>query len=473
MPAPTSTPAAPAATPPPTHGPTASPTPAATYNPATAPSVGNTAATNPELLAALTRRANKGVTVGAAPPPAPAKVETLPSTPAQLQQQGQGQQPAQKPATTEPTKPATKFTPSDERQPSPEPAAKPAEPAKPAATEQPTQPPDDKQLSGPAQLRAAYENVKAERDKILNERDLTRKESAEYRAKLEGLEKRIETLTTVEGRAKEMEKQLLAKDERLRILDYTHHEEFHDKYIKPYADAIEEGVSLVKDLMVDSEGRMGNEQDFQKVLSMPNVKLADEKAVELFGERMASSVVEAYRTVKRLSQAHQNALRDAAINSEKWQKERMEREAQERVAVRTEFERQLTDLATRYPTSYKPAEGDNEAAAARAEGERLATIVIDGNVNNEAPDVFLGKVAKVFHRAASWPMQELQLQRAQERISALETKLKQYEASEPDPTPAMSTGSQPNFAGAPYGNSQQELVARAQAFVNRRNAAKA
>lgn len=433
----------PAAVPPPSTGPTIAPTPSAVYNPAkNASSPSNTVNILPGIREALERRAGQ----------APERPEAA----AQPQRQTPGQQqPAPAPAkgadkVAEPPQSQQPFVPPDEQPPKPE--TPPAQPANAPAAQ-------DVGKQAPAQLREAYERVKTERDTILAERDLTRKEAQEYRTKLNTLEERIKALEPVEGRAKELEQKVISMDEQLRVSNYLQHPEFHEKYVKPVADAMQSAISLVKDLIVEGDDgtpRIGTEQDFHEVLSQPNTTLAQRKAKELFGD-LAATVVEARQKVRAAQELQTKAVKNASIESQKWIESQSVREAQERTRARSEFQRKSEELANRYPDLYKAPEGDKEALAARKSGEELASIILEGNVNGEAPDQYLEKVAKVFHRAASSPMRELTIARQRQEIQTLKEKLAAYEKSTPD-TDSIKGVDAGGMAVTPEGGDMKALM---------------
>lgn len=320
-----------------------------------------------------------------------------------------------------------------------------ADTAKPPATRPPDLT-DEEVKSAPAKLRESYARVKAERDSIMAERDLTRKESAEYRARLKGYEDRIKSLESADARVKELEKQVLTYDEQLRITNYLQHPEFHEKFVRPVAEAMQSAVALVQDLIVEDAAtgttRTGTNEDFADVLSQPNTTLAARKARELFGD-LAPQVVEARQRVRAAQEAQARAVKDAGSKSQEFLQRQSEREAAARTEARAAFDRASRDLEARFPQLYRPPEGDQEALAARQSGEDLARLIVEGRPDTMATDQYLASVAKLYHRAAAFPMRELHITRLQGEVEALRSRLAAYEGSTPDTASRQQPGGAP------------------------------
>lgn len=409
----------------------AAPTPTETYNLSAHPP-SPSGKKNPAITESLNRRA------GIVQSPPVAEPKTIPSqppkqaSPAAKQETAPDAPPPAAPKGDEKPAPHVKFISADDRE--PEPVTPEVTNPDPSATQ--TQEPDSKDdTSAMRALREAHRKLKHDFSEKVALEGASKKQIADYQAKVKSYEDRIKALENAEGRAKELEKQVLTYDEQLRIANYMAHPEFHEKFVKPVADAMQEGHSMVKELIVtdaNGEQRYGTESDFAEVLSQPNYALMDKKAVELFGERMSGYVVEQAKKTRSLQQNQSKAVKDAGLRSQEWLKQQSERAASERDRARTEFDRISNSLADKYPQLYRPPADDNEAVAARQSGEELARIVLDGAPDGMTQDQYLNAVAKVYHRAASFPMRELAINRLQAENDALKAKLASYEKSSPD-----------------------------------------
>lgn len=444
-------PTAPAA-PPPVPATAVAPTPGVEYK-LSAHEPTSPIARDPALNAALARRA------GVAPTQSePKNIPAQPPIPTEKPDA------SPKPADDKPA-PHVKFVAADDKEPV-APVAK-AEPESPKTNELPP----EVIKNAPAQLREAYDKLKREFTERATEGDLTKKELAEFKSKAKNYEDRIKALESIEGRAKEMEKQLLTYDEQLRVTNYLQHPEFHEKYVKPVADAVQSAIALVKDLSVeeaDGSIRSGNEQDFQEVLAQPNTTMAARKAKELFGSELATTVLEARQRVRSAQEAQSKAVKEAGLKSQEWVKSQQERAAAARANARAEFEKVSSSLASKYPSLYLPPEGDQDALAARQKGEELARLIIDGQPEDMPVDAYLNNVAKIYHRAAAFPMREVALQKLQAELEATKARLAAYEKSTPDTSSRQQPGGVTQDAGGTIVTSADDLRAKMRASLEKR-----
>lgn len=332
------------ATPPPVPQTAVAPTPSKEYKLSEHPAAPS-APRNPDLAAALSRRA--GVAPGKEPPKPASEPKVVPAQPPRP-----AEAPAPPPSADDKPAPHVKFIAADDR----EPDAK-ASTATPVAPAEPT---EDALRQAPAKLREAYERLKSDFAERAREGEVTRKQLTEFQAKAKGYEDRIKALESVEGRAKELEKQALALDEQLRIANYTQHPEFHEKYVKPVAEAMQSAIATVKDLLVteaDGSVRAGTDSDFHEVLGQPNTTLAVRKAKELFGDEFATLVVEERKRVRAAQETQARAVKDAGLRSAEWLKARQDAEAANRSRTREALEAQIKAQADRYPSLYTPPRG--------------------------------------------------------------------------------------------------------------------
>lgn len=346
------------------------------------------------------------------------------------------------PAPAPEAKPPAKFAVPDE-----------APPAAPAAVATASdEPPPEVLKSASAQLKEVYEKVKAQRDDIMRERDLTKKEATEYRTRLKTFEDRIKSLEGADTRAKDLEQRLLANEEKLRISAYTQTDEFHTQYVKPVAEATQNAHALVKELLVTTEDgsqRMGSIEDFYAVLGQPNHTTAKAKARALFGEDFATEVFEAARRVREAQQRQSKAMESAALKSQEWVKAQSERDATQRTQLASMFQSAIAGLAEKHPGLYTPAEKDEEAVAARTKGEELANLILHGRPDAMPMEEYVANASKAYQRAASWPLKELAIHRLTQELEATKAKLAAYEKSSPDTDSAKRPGGITEIGGTP------------------------
>lgn len=414
------------ATAPPPAKPTAPPTGDATYNPAdhVQPNAPRRAPV-PGLADALNKLANKGASPSPAPnlsarsePPKPE-----PATPAT--------EPKHIAADDDQPAPHVKFIASDEQD----------APAAAIAPEPEAEP------IGAKNQKAAFERVTAERNALRSERDLTRKEAAEYKAKLADLEARYKAAEAAEVRAKELEGKVTHLDEQLRVTNYLQHPEFHERYVKPVADAVNAANELIQQLTVeDTNGhRQATADDFAAVLRAPNLQEATRRAKERFGDdpTIISAIIGQRTTVMAAERARSEAMKNAAKASVDWMEQRTVSEAKQRTEALTQFNRVANELGQKYASVYLPDDKDPEAVAARKAGEAAAAPFVLGTDQPLPPDQYHAGLAKVYHRAAAFPLMELKYRRLEAEHAALKAKLTEYEQSTPDVQSRKSDGSTP------------------------------
>jgi hypothetical protein len=284
-----------------------------------------------------------------------------------------------------------------------------------------------------AQLREAYDTLKADFAKAAAEGEVTRKELTEFRKKATAYEDQLKALEPLKPRIKEYEDKLAQYDERLRIIDYVQHPEFHEKYVKPVSEALANAHSIVKEMVVEnSDGtqRLGNEQDFAAVLAAPNLSEATKVAKELFGPDLAQTAITHRTQVLTAERRRQEAVKDAGLKSQEFAKTAAERQHAEAMKFRESFQRTKEELAEKYAPIYKPDLNDKEIADTYQRGVEMVNAVMerDPATPNE---VFVQSLARVYHRAANAPVLLLKNQRLQQEITALQEKLAAYEKSSP------------------------------------------
>ncbi len=386
------------------------------YNPANAP-IKVPASNAPELTSALNQLA--GGTKQAEPTQHPPPV----ASPAP---------PASNSSESSPT-PTPKFVAPDEAPAKSETAPAQSTPAEP---------------SGTKELREAYEARKAELSNLRATGEATAKELETARRDLQLSKERLQALEPLEPKVKEYEQRLLSSEERLRVADYTQSEEFHGKFTKPLAEASQSAERWISQLKVrtddEGHGRPATSQDFKALLGL-DYGTAFETAKAMFGPDLAGRVMAHYEKVQDVLIQRKEAMDNAALRSQEWLKERQTLQNQTMTERRVAYRRIQDDLAQRNKSIYLPPEGDQEALEAYQTGAKLADLAIEPDPNMTQEEL-MTTLAKVRHRAASFPLLALKTVRQDREIEQLKSKLAKYESSEPqggrnpadNPAPAQS-----------------------------------
>jgi hypothetical protein len=390
----------------------------------------------------------------AEPPVVPDIAQSLDGFRTKLQGRSSTQEPAERPPAEKKTTPVpevagakspapeTKSEPAEAKSAEPEAKAAPkfvaaddplAEASAKATPADPEKPVELEKAPKAAQLREAYDKLKEDFSKAAADGEVTRKELAAFQKRAKEYEDQFKALEPLKPRIKEYEDRLAQYDERLRMIDYVQHPEFHEKFVKPVSDALAGAHAIVKEMVVEqSDGtqRLGNEQDFAAVLAAPNLSEATKVAKVLFGPDLAQTAI-TYRTqVLTAERRRVEALKDAGLKSQEFAKVQGERQHAEAVKFRETFQRVSGELADKYAPIYKTDTNDKEASEQYQRGLALANSVIERDPSTPN-DEFIQNLARVQHRAASFPVQLLKNQRLQQQIDTLQAKLAKYEKSEP------------------------------------------
>ena len=299
----------------------------------------------------------------------------------------------------------------------------------------------DFEKGGIKAVREALERRETRVKELEASETATKKEIADAKAahlaaleKLTSYESEIEkTYKPQVQRLSEVEKRLQEREEQLRIRDFTTAPEWHDKYVKPIVEARTEAEQLMDELIVTDENgeRKATKQDFDAVLSSPNMTQAVRTAKELFGDDLASTVVGFRTKILSAERTRQGAFKNAALESAERQKQDQAKFAEHRQALRQKLLAESERLASEAPHIFKPGEDEKDLAEALAEGTKLADLSMNGDPNI-TEDAFLKVVAKVRSRAAGYPVMEKRMSKLQAENESLKTQLKEYQRSEPN-----------------------------------------
>lgn len=321
--------------------------------------------------------------------------------------------------------------------PKPAPSAKPPEARpEPAKVEPKVEP---KGGDTPKSLREALERAQAKADEALASFTASTKEKADALAKVAELE--LKTKTYEDRISKElepqvqklsaMEKKLQEKEERLRIRDYMATEEYHEKYVKPIAEIQTEIGELIPELRVQTEsGEIpATIEDFNKVLSAPSANEASRLAKKMFGEDISPQLVNLRLRLVSAQRRQQEGLKNAQLEAIEWEKnataQQMRHQEETRNALMSEIKSRLESDA-----DFKPADDDNEAIGALAEGQKFAESLLNVDPNLTQKQL-LSKIADAQKSLRKFPLLEVKNRRLAAENAALKEELKQYQSTEP------------------------------------------
>lgn len=330
---------------------------------------------------------------------------------------------------TKPRDDTGKFTPKPEDKPKPEskPKDDPEAPETPEATE------DKPKPSNIRALGKAYDELKKERDQVY------RPKLQSLEAKTKEYEKTIEQLKAQQPDVKPFQEKLSAYEKELnqlreivRFADYKKSPEFVDKYQKPYEEAWSKAVSEVTQLSLEMEDGTSRKATANDLLALANAPLdqLDDLALKWF-PRSSARVIRHVEKIRDLAESQDKALEEAKKGAAGFQ----EKQSQAAVQASEEFSKAYTGATTeitqKYPKYFAPDETDPKGNELLKKGFEYADSVFSPKGAQLTPQQKAGRLAVIRAKAANHDRLVSKVKAFNERIAELESKLAQYEESEP------------------------------------------
>lgn len=340
------------------------------------------------------------------------------------------------------------------------------EPVKPAAT--PAQEPAKPKKEGIESVREALERQTQKAKELETSLTATTQQKADAFAKLAELEaKAAKYEQDIEkeykprvARLEQAEKKLLEREELLKVKAYQETEEFHNQFVKPLSDARTEVNELLTELIVQNEdgsSRIATQEDFNEILSAASINQAAEIAQKKFGPMVAQSVVNFRQRIRSLERNRVEAVKNAALRAEEYEKRTQAQYAQNRQELHDKLMAATRNLIASETDTFAVPEGDAELQAALTEGQQLADRLLNGDPSL-SPDQYVAEIAKGRKNIMAAPLLTKKLAQANAKIMSLEEQLKAYQKSEPD------VRTRNGGPAAPVGDSPRDkLLAAAQA----------
>ena len=336
----------------------------------------------------------------------------------------------------------------------------PPEPKSPPQT--PPEPPARKE-SVNAELRHKAEAAEKRIAELEESGRITAKQAEEFRAKLEAVEPQAKMADTLKQQLEEATKVAQEREERLKRVDYTQSQEFHENFVKPVAKALESAYSDVSEMVVDADGtpRQATKDDFKAILSMPLTQ-ATAAAKSMFGD-LATEVLAHRRSVLQAQRAQQEAVAEAGKRATEFAQRQIESAKATQARVQKLYQESLSAAEKQFPDLFTVDEKDKEAWDALQDGRKRADLAIFPT-QGTPPEQVVPIVADVRQKAAAFPLMLIQNKRLQQRNAELEKKLAAYEASAPKGGTTGASGvpdGKPNTSTNPWERTNAALAALA------------
>lgn len=295
------------------------------------------------------------------------------------------------------------------------------------------QPAGEKEPATVPEVRKAYETLKKRV-----------KEDFEPKIQqLQALQARVKELeTTAPPEVKTLQERLASAEKRrdeleqeIHFVDYSKSKEFVEKYQQPYVEAWADARKDLAELSVenpDGTVRPATDEDMINIARLP-LGEARKLANELFGDS-ADDVMAHRRRIIDLAAAQSKALATAKTSA-------AERAKLKETEMRTSSERNTkvwneanTALVAKYPKTFGKVEDDPEGNALLEKGFSLADRIFAQTPENtpKTPEEAAHIGALIRHKIANHDRQVLWLKKATAKIKDLETRLAEYEKSDPN-----------------------------------------
>lgn len=282
-------------------------------------------------------------------------------------------------------------------------------------------------------LRPLYDKLKADYAKLEAENKELKAKPAQPADDPEKT-KLQQTLETRDKRIKELE-------DEFKFTNYERSSEYKERFEQPFIDAYGSGRAKVASLtLTDAEGnsRKGTPEDFDSFMRITDDDQAATVAADLFGAK-APMVMYHREKVLELNSARNKAL-------ETYRKEGTVRE-QARTEAAQKHQKEMAGLwnkeahgaVEKYPRLFKPIDGDEKGNELLKVGFERADAAFgsplkgeDGKPMRLSPQDMVKLHAEIRNKAGGFDRAIHLLAKERSRVKELETKLKEYEDSQPN-----------------------------------------
>lgn len=295
----------------------------------------------------------------------------------------------------------------------------------------------------PAQLRKAYEDLKAKHRALELEHEKVRttkpQPDPEIMTRLEKEEKRRAEL-----------------EDEMRYVAYERSQEYKEKYQQPFIEAYQAGQKRMESLDIQQktilvedpttgektekiirQGRAATAEDFNSLMAIPSDRDARKFAKEMFGEDAALALQHREKVIE-LNNVQAKALEDfkkTGAEREKQQTEARSKAEKQQVAL---WESLNKAAAEKFPTWFKPAGLDAEGNPLDAKGDELLQKgfeLVDRAFSGDASKLSSEELTKLHsairNRAAAFGRIAHQNKTLQAEIAELKKALEQFKTAEP------------------------------------------
>lgn len=322
-----------------------------------------------------------------------------------------------------------KFTPRPEEKQKPEEKTK-------EETETPEVPEQAEEKPKPSNIRAlgkAYDELKKERDQVYRPKlQSLEAKTKEYEKTIEQLKAQQPDVKPFQEKLSAYEKELTQLREIVRFADYKKSPEFVDKYQKPYEEAWSKAVSEVTQLSLEMEDGTARKATANDLLALANAPLdqLDDLASKWF-PRSSARVIRHVEKIRDLAESQDKALEEAKKGAVGFQEKQSQAASQASEAFSKAYAGATNEITQKYAKWFAPDETDPKGNEILKKGFEYADSVFSPKGTQLTPEQKAGRLAVIRAKAANHDRLVAKVKSSNERIAELESKLAQYEESEP------------------------------------------
>ena len=232
-------------------------------------------------------------------------------------------------------------------------------------------------------------------------------------------------------------KRLEEYEGEIKATRYERSQEYKDKYLTPYQNALQSAQNEVKELLVtvpnpsdpeNPQERPATSQDFDEVYSLPigqAVKLAKAK----FGDA-ASIVIQHVKAIKDASRAAITAVQSHQGQAEQYEQQSVAQKRMIEEGRNRMFTEALQGISQKHPDLFDVKDGDTEWNTALEKGRGMADLAF-GDRSQLTPAQSTILDAHIFSRVSSYPAVLNAYRKSAARIAALEKEVSELRGSSP------------------------------------------
>ncbi len=298
-------------------------------------------------------------------------------------------------------------------------------------------------------------------------RDVMRElvELKEKMGKTTNLEQELKRIELVEKRNAELE-------EEIKYQNFSKSKEYEEKYQKPYEAAWAKAAKELQEIEVlDESGAVSRKANAQDLIALANMPLGQARrtANAMFGDSANDVMLHRQRIID-LSEAQREALDTARKSGNDRQEQTSLKQQAITKEVGTLWQQENSAIESKLEF-LKPKEGDAEWNGALDKAKRLVDTAFsksptDPSLSPEQRAEIVKSHAAIRNRAIAYSALKLENNRLRAQITERDTKLKQFEDSEPTAGNGSRDKAQAGQPADPMSRAMQRLKASAVAAPN-------